>query len=144
MEQINLFTQLEQENRENRHRKFVRDGYRLWLTTPDIVPYKEELAYLHDTYSGSPIHICDNKPDNVHIWWNRGASIGGEYWVLNERPLAGERIDICPYCKANLKNGEGERFLEKWLRGYTYYQEKSVRDYYDLDEIDKELIMCHG
>lgn len=52
-------------------------------------------------------HVCRQKPENVKIWLN--AMMPAEYWVKNNPgDVCGEHIEICPYCKANLKNGEGD------------------------------------
>lgn len=55
----------------------------------------------------STIHVCDQKPENVKIWLN--AMMPAEYWVMNklDNPC-GEHIETCPYCGANLNDGEGD------------------------------------
>ena len=55
----------------------------------------------------SALHVCGRKPENMKIWLN--AMMPAEYWVMNKlgNPC-GEHIEICPYCNADLKNGEGD------------------------------------
>lgn len=137
MEQFNLFEEIEREERDNAQIKRVQDEYRLWKTLPDIIPYKKEYAYKHWAVDTSPIHLCDGLPKEYDIWLNTcECNKGGEFWVFNKGKIGGELISECPYCHANLAKGEGSRFLRKWERGYSFYQERTVRSYYKLDAID--------
>ena len=55
----------------------------------------------------SVLHVCPQKPENRKIWLN--AMMPAEYWVMNKPgDPCGEHIEICPYCNADLKNGEGD------------------------------------
>lgn len=128
-EQINWFEQVEAEERAKKEQERVRNGYRLWLAADDLTPCPPGTREFNSLVYGQIIHKCPEMPQNVSVW--RNTVPPGEYWVLN-----GEQIFSCPYCNANLSYGEGERFLTKWKRGETYYQEQTVRDFYHLDEID--------
>ena len=137
--QINLFEQIERENSETARKQKVRDEYRMWKRIPEIVPFKNEHLKMFNVFNPSPIHICAEMPEAVKIWWNVGASQkDNEYWVLSKKAVCGEAVKECPYCNAKLAKGEGERHSVRWTRGETFYKEKSVREYYELDQVDKE------
>lgn len=138
-DQINLFEEIEQKERDEQNREAVRDGYRAWLLAPELTPCGVDATpgdYL--TYDGV-IHLCDTMPHGVYFWQNEVESIhGGQYWVRGqESDPVGTQMDICPFCGANLCHGEGERFLRK-AAGYVFSQ-VSYRRYYGLDEIDAEV-----
>lgn len=136
-EQLNLFDILEFEEKEERRKEVVREGYRIWLRTPEITPCGKA-ATIDYRYHVSIIHRCETMPKDVYLWKNPVATIrGGEYWVKQFDDLRpGIQMDECPYCGANLHCGQGQRFLVK-ASGHVY-SEKSYRRYYGLDEIDKE------
>lgn len=55
----------------------------------------------------SVIHVCRQKPESVKIWLN--SMMPSEYWVMSKSgDVCGEHVEICPYCEADLKNGEGD------------------------------------
>lgn len=55
----------------------------------------------------SVIHVCRQKPESVQIWLN--SMMPSEYWVMSKSgDVCGEHVEICPYCEADLKNGEGD------------------------------------
>ena len=55
----------------------------------------------------SVIHVCRQKPESVKIWLN--SMMPSEYWVMGKSgDVCGEHVEICPYCEADLKNGEGD------------------------------------
>ena len=138
-EQLNLFEMEEEKYKANRQIEEMQKSYKMWKRIPEIVPLKPEYLKMHNVFDVSPIHICREKPEDVTIWWNVGASQSDhEYWVLSQKKMTGEVIELCPYCHAFLLMGQGDRFVRKWKRGETFYQEKSVREYYKLDEVEEE------
>ena len=55
----------------------------------------------------SVIHVCRQKPESVKIWLN--SMMPSEYWVMSKSgDVCGEHVEFCPYCEADLKNGEGD------------------------------------
>lgn len=55
----------------------------------------------------SVIHVCRQKPESVQIWLN--SMMPSEYWVMSKSgDVCGEHVEFCPYCEADLKNGEGD------------------------------------
>ena len=140
--QIDLFKQIEWEERERKSRESVREGYRRWLHAIDLSPCGPDARSDYAVYCGV-IHLCDDMPDGVYMWQNEIEGIhGGQYWARQEpeASLTGTQMDVCPYCGADLCHGEGQRFLRK-ASGHVYGQ-KSYRDYYGLDEIDEQERRC--
>lgn len=145
-EQINFVEQIERSIHDERHKAIAREHYRLWLQAPDlyIVPdeQREKMkSYPQDTvcdiYSAT-LHYCEENNGNHRIWLNVGCHGGGrkEFWVINSKyKISGENCDVCPYCGANLREGEGRIALEKSVSRAGYYAEKSVLEYYGLDDI---------
>ena len=134
-EQINLFEQIEAEEREASSIRTVQEGYRIWLRTLDLTPCTNH-AVVDYRYHDGIIHRCDTMPADIYMWQNTVACIhGGEYWVKGgDGILTGTQMDICPYCHANLCRGDGQRFLRK-ASGHVY-SERSYRRYYKLDEVE--------
>lgn len=52
-------------------------------------------------------HVCPDMPPDTYAWLNYCQP--PEYWVLHKRSeVAGDHIDVCPYCGANLAGGDGD------------------------------------
>lgn len=143
-DQLNFVKMMEEDAIEEKRKAIFREHYQLWLKAPDlyIVPddMREEMkGYPHATHCdiyGSTLHVCDENDRTHYFWLNPGATPkgGGEYWVMNENGNpAGELVEICPYCGANLRKGEGRIALKKNHSREKYYNEESVRKYYALD-----------
>lgn len=139
--QITLFDEIEQEERDRKQKRAIREGYRKWLTAPELTPCGPDAHIDYNTYSGI-IHRCDDMPDGVYFWVNELWRIhGGQFWVMaHKSEPEGEQMDVCPYCKADLCHGEGQRYLRK-AAGYVF-SEDSYRKYYGLDEIDELERRC--
>ncbi len=136
-EQFNLFELIEEEEKADKNKRAVREGYRIWIKTAPLTPCKP-LAPIDYRIHNGIIHICDTMPEDVYMWCNPTMSMnGGEFWALQKPKVRGyqpEQLNVCPYCKANLQKGEGQRYLRKATG--RVYSEKSYRDYYGLDEVD--------
>ena len=137
--QFNLFEQLEEAERDAKNKRAVREGYRIWLKTPDLTPCEPNPVIDYRIHNGI-IHICETMPKDVYMWCNPTIPRnGGEFWILQKPKKVGyqpKQLDICPYCKVNLNKGEGQRYLRKSTG--DVYTEKSYRAYYGLDEIDAD------
>ena len=137
--QFNLFEQIEAEDRDAKDRRAVREGYRIWLKTPELIPCKP-FSFIDYRFHDGIIHVCETMPKDVYMWCNPTTPRhGGEYWALQKPKKKGyqpQQMDVCPYCKVNLQKGEGIRYLRKATG--RVYSERSYRDYYGLDEVDAE------
>jgi len=57
-------------------------------------------------------HFCPDMPKNVNVWLNEIEPT--EFWVMNkDGEVCGEKVDVCPFCGADLKNGAGDVTLIK-------------------------------
>lgn len=118
MEQMDLFAVVEEQEKETEAKlvfrewqglpkeKFIREG------DPMRAQVRGELARWYCSRWAQALHRCAGLPDGKSIWLNHIEA--PEYWVMNDvgNP-AGEHIEVCPYCGANLKNGAGDVVLVK-------------------------------
>ena len=144
MEQINLFEEDERAIRKAQQIKQVREDYRLWKKVPEKSPFEPWMLKYVDSGGvfGNVEHKCEQMTgENEYCWQNRAECIAGgsPFWVYHPGKMKGEFVDKCPCCGADLTKYEGGIYVTKWQRGKTYYQEKSVREYYELDEVDEEV-----
>lgn len=57
-------------------------------------------------------HTCPQMPADKYIWLNEVEA--AEFWVINTvGEVCGEKADVCPFCGADLKQGEGDAVLIK-------------------------------
>lgn len=136
-EQINLFDEIEAADRDLRHKEAVKRDYRIWLKTPQLTPCDPHKTYFNYNIYSQIQHICDEKPADMYMWLNVVEhNNGGQYWLLNHiDDPAGELIEKCPYCGADLCHYEGQRYLQK-TEGHWYWQ-GSYRKYFGLDEVEQ-------
>lgn len=137
--QLNLFDQIEQEDREEKYRQYIRESYREWLHAPNETPLVEPYIGYNPNIYKEMEHRCDTMPAYAKLWINDLASRRHKYFcVLEDTPgsIAGKRVTVCPYCGANVEHGDGGWFLAK--SECKYFFDESYRRYYGLDEIDKE------
>lgn len=129
MNQINIFEDVEKrELQAFRDRTFLE-----WKALPfeKMIPaisrerpdVKSELARDYCRLWKGAVHRCHELPEGVHIWLNETEP--PEYWVINRnRSPAGEHIEACPFCGADLKHGGGDVTLIKaddsWWRILGY------------------------
>lgn len=118
MKQITIFDELD----AKRHEEESKAMYREWLTLPEekLIPaHSQERSMVHKELRvgfgkkwRQAVHRCKGTPSDVTIWLNEIEA--PEFWVLNhgDNPC-GERVEVCPYCGANLKSGEGDVVLVK-------------------------------
>lgn len=146
-EQISMFADLEQAEHNAVEQRIIdrmRREYLAWKSTPQYTPIDRGCESYNSTIYGGVAHVCGGMPEDVHVWRNvyavftgNDARDGREYWVLNHRGNpSGERIDVCPYCGANLRRGEGDVFLER--NPGTFFADERNRRYWRLDELDGE------
>lgn len=118
MKQITIFDELD----AKKHEEESKAMYREWLTLPEekLIPatsperpgVHREMRRGFSKVWEKAIHRCHGMPPEAEIWLNEIEA--PEFWVLNhgDNPC-GERVEICPYCGANLKSGEGDVVLVK-------------------------------
>jgi len=129
-DQINLFEQVEHDEEKERRFADKKAKYEKWLTLPEethIAEDSKERADINNIlYHGfcelysSALHDCETIPDTHRIWLNHN---NRDYWVLNETGVCGgERIDICPYCGAELSQGKGNiKLIKAEARHWLFY-----------------------
>lgn len=143
--QINFITQMQEQDWEEKRIEKVREHYQMWLKAPDMYFVPDEKREEMKTYPlrtgydifGATVHICNENDGKHRIWLNIGErpSWGGEYWVMNENDNpAGELIQVCPFCKANLCRGEGRIALEKNHQREEHYNSETMRQYYGFPD----------
>ena len=123
MEQMDLFSaqdqmlrQAEMENLFLQWRSLPRG-----MLIPEGDPRRREVrAMLATRYCllwKQALHRCSDLPTGKYIWLNYIER--PEYWVMNdEGNPAGQHIEVCPFCGANLKAGEGDVVLIKADEGW--------------------------
>lgn len=80
--------------------------------SPDRHQVGAELANGYCMLWKQALHRCQGLPPNHCIWLNYIER--PEYWVMNQDDdPCGEHIEVCPFCHANLKCGEGDVVLIK-------------------------------
>ena len=119
--------------------------YQRWLKTPReifIFVHQEErkeintfIAILSASEYGRAHHVCKEMPPNIIAWLNCNIR---NYFVFNEKgEMSGKQHDICPYCKADLKNNEGDVIVfrkdEKYWIDHIYY-DKPKHDHGELTD----------
>lgn len=96
--------------------------FQKWLRLPEktLVPAgtPERKRLLADVRAGYSTlyqqaqHTCPQMPDDKYIWLNEVEA--AEFWVVNTAgEVCGEKADVCPFCGADLKHGEGDAVLVK-------------------------------
>lgn len=118
MEQMDLFSMQDEKLRETEKEKLFRQ----WQSLPNELvilsgdPKRREvrsmLATRYCFLWRQALHRCPGLPEGKYIWMN--CIERPEYWVMNDigNP-AGEHIETCPYCGADLKNGAVDVVLVK-------------------------------
>lgn len=118
MEQIDLFAQ----EKERRQEKRMEQMFQQWLSLPEKMlvtaadPRRGEVkAMLQSGYCltwQEALHQCQELPPEKYIWLNYIEP--AEYWVMNDvGDPAGEHVETCPFCGANLKAGGGDVLMVK-------------------------------
>lgn len=118
MEQMDLFAMQDEKLRETEIEKLFRQ----WQSLPAEMPVpsgdpqrRDVRSMLGEKYCflwKQALHRCQGLPDDKYIWLNEIEP--AEYWVMNDSGNpAGEHIDTCPFCGANLKAGGGDVLLVK-------------------------------
>lgn len=120
--QLNLFEiQAEQKKKEEYFRSKT-EMYNKWLVLPDKILVKdgasERSTLSADLWRGycklysKALHECRNMPDDMEIWVNPCEP--ENYWIIHSKhEISGEKVDICPYCGAELSKGKGDAYLYK-------------------------------
>lgn len=133
MEQLDLFD-LDREEKIKSHQEQM---FREWEGLPDekLIPadsperprVQSELSLGYCRRWKQALHRCNDLPADKYIWLNEVEP--GEFWVINDvgNP-AGEHIEICPFCGADLKHRGGDVVLVKaddgWWRILGYIKEE--------------------
>lgn len=118
MEQMDIFATEADRLRELELKRMFRE----WKSLPPetLVPARDPqrsqvktmLAAGYCFLWEQALHRCPGLPDDKYIWLNEIEP--AEYWVMNDSGNpAGEHIDTCPFCGANLKAGGGDVLLVK-------------------------------
>lgn len=140
MEQMDLFAMQDERLRETEIEKL----FRRWQSLPAELPVlsgdpkrRDVRSMLGEKYCflwKQALHRCQGLPAGKYIWLNYIEL--PEYWVMNdEGNPAGQHIETCPFCGANLKAGEGDVVLVKanggwWaVHGFLKGDGADVRDY---------------
>lgn len=117
-EQVSLFDYVDKEEKAIENEVLFQKWSRLSDKTfvPAGTPERERL--LTDLRTGYGIlykkaqHICSPMPSDKYIWLNEVEE--AEFWIMNSvGEVCGEKIDVCPFCGADLKHGEGDAVLVK-------------------------------
>ena len=116
----------------------VRAEYRQWLHAPYIRRWhKGDPEEVPGVYVGPVEHFCSKMPKGYYAW-KRPTYLGDEEeWVISKPNYMGELVKTCPYCKAKLTKGEGDRYQRKWFTS-NWHSSQNVRSTYKFDEIDEE------
>ena len=118
MKQLDLFeVQQEQGLRARQERMFQK-----WMSlppeqavsaeSPDRPWVRQELADGYGMVWKYALHRCRGLPPDHYIWLNHIEA--PEYWVMNQGgDPRGEHVEVCPFCGADLRHGEGDVVLVK-------------------------------
>lgn len=123
MEQMDLFSMQDQILRQAE----IEDLFLRWRSLPmgtliqkEDPRRREVRAMLSTRYCflwKQALHRCSDLPTGKYIWLNYIER--PEYWVMNdEGNPAGQHIEVCPFCGANLNAGEGDVVLMKADEGW--------------------------
>lgn len=118
MEQMDLFS-IEKEKLEAGR---LEQMFQRWKELPDETlvsakdPRRPEVkSMLAEGYCllwKEALHRCPGLPADKYIWLNYIEP--AEYWVMNDvSDPAGEHVEFCPFCGADLKHGAGDVVLTK-------------------------------
>lgn len=102
--------------------------YEEWIALPDETLVSEsslQRENLADVLNygylfGGAHHVCKGIPEGHIIWMN---GVEKNYWVLRAPgKIVGTHVEICPFCGANLAEGEGDAVLLKGdKKHWAYY-----------------------
>ncbi len=138
-EQINFFEEIEEQQAVEKNWNEKRLQFMSWLTSAPWREVTPETENVEGVYFGSHEHFCDVMPQGQYAWRVKVNSDGIEHWRLSLPKYEGSDITICPYCRADLEHGKGQRFQQKWCQAYNWHMNANVRDYYGFAEIESEV-----
>lgn len=118
MKQFDLF-EVQQEQRLRSRQECM---FQKWASLPPehTVPagsperplVRQELADGYGMVWEYALHRCQWLPPDHYIWLNHIEA--PEYWVMNQGDdPCGEHVEVCPFCGADLRHGEGDVILMK-------------------------------